>query len=75
MNKTIHSEYGSGRRTRILRIELAPKDAKAWAVAQLNGEMEAIRAEYLHKAAASGGRIVQQWRKNWTRFGNKERTG
>lgn len=54
MNKTIHSEYGSGRRTRILRIELAPKDAKAWAVAQLNGEMEAIRAEYLHKAAASG---------------------
>ncbi|CAH1208577.1 hypothetical protein [Paenibacillus sp. JJ-223] len=56
MNKTIHSEYGSGRRTRILRIELAPKDAKAWAVAQLNGEMEAIRAEYLHKAAASGGK-------------------
>lgn len=54
MNKTIHSEYGSGRSTRILRIELAPKDAKAWAAAQLNGEMEALRAEYLHKAAASG---------------------
>ncbi|SEO08262.1 hypothetical protein [Paenibacillus sp. OK076] len=52
LNKTITSEYGSGRRTKILRIELAPKDAKTLALAQLNDEMDAIRAEYMHKAAA-----------------------
>ncbi|MFE6077244.1 hypothetical protein ACFVQB_22530 [Paenibacillus sp. NPDC057886] len=55
MNKTIKSEYGSGRRTKILRIELAPKDAKTWALAQLNDEMNAIRAEYMHKATAVKG--------------------
>ncbi|MFK0523429.1 hypothetical protein ACINKY_14560 [Paenibacillus illinoisensis] len=51
MNKTIKSEYGSGRRTRILRIELAPEDAKAWATTQLNDEMNAIKAEYMHRAS------------------------
>lgn len=51
MNKTIKSEYGSGRRTRILRIELAPEDAKTWAATQLNDEMNAIRAEYMHRAS------------------------
>lgn len=55
LNKTIKSEYGSGRRTKILRIELAPKDAKTWALAQLNDEMNAIRAEYMHKATAVKG--------------------
>lgn len=55
LNKTITSEYGSGRRTKILRIELAPKDAKTLALAQLNDEMDAIRAEYMHKAAAVKG--------------------
>lgn len=55
MNKTIQSEYGAGRRTRTLRIELAAEDAKTWAVAQLNDEMNAIRAEYMHKAAAVKG--------------------
>ncbi|RAJ03483.1 hypothetical protein DET54_101686 [Paenibacillus pabuli] len=55
LNKTITSEYGSGRRTKILRIELAPKDAKTLALAQLNDEMDAIRAEYMHKAAAIKG--------------------
>lgn len=50
MHKTIQSEYGAGRRTRTLRIELAPEDAKSWAVTQLNDEMNAIRAEYMHKA-------------------------
>ncbi|WP_336763547.1 hypothetical protein [Paenibacillus sp. USHLN196] len=55
MHKTIQSEYGSGRRTRTLRIELAPEDAKAWAVAQLNDEMNAIRSEYMHKAATVKG--------------------
>ncbi|WP_458123281.1 hypothetical protein [Paenibacillus sp. Z3-2] len=55
LNKTIQSEYGSGRRTRTLRIELAPEDAKAWAVAQLNDEMNAIRSEYMHKAATVKG--------------------
>lgn len=55
MNKTIQSEYGDGRRTRTLRIELAPEDAKSWAVAQLNDEMNAIRAEYMHKAATVKG--------------------
>ncbi len=55
MHKTIQSEYGSGRRTRTLRIELAPEDAKTWAVAQLNDEMNAIRAEYMHKAATVKG--------------------
>jgi len=55
MNKTIKSEYGSGNRTKILRIELAPKDAKTWALAQLNDEMDAIRAEYMHKATAVKG--------------------
>ncbi|MDR9747036.1 hypothetical protein [Paenibacillus taichungensis] len=55
MEKTIKSEYGSGRRTKILRIELAPKDAKTWALAQLNDEMYAIRAEYMHKATTVKG--------------------
>lgn len=55
MNKTIQSEYGAGRRTRTLRIELAPEDAKTWAVAQLNDEMNAIRAEYMHKASTVKG--------------------
>ncbi|NUU75970.1 hypothetical protein [Paenibacillus xylanilyticus] len=55
MNKTIKSEYGSGRRTRILRIELAPDDAKAWATTQLKDEMNSIKAEYMHKASTFKG--------------------
>ena len=55
MHKTIQSEYGAGHRTGTFRIELAPEDAKSWAVTQLNDEMNAIRAEYMHKAASVKG--------------------
>lgn len=64
LNKTIKSEYGSGRRTKILRIELAPKDAKTWALAQLDDEMNAIRAEYMHKATAVKGGIQEKLEKD-----------
>ena len=69
MNKTIQSEYGSGRRTRILRIELAPEDAKAWASDQLTDEMNSIRAEYMHKASQVKGankqKLEQELQKVW----------
>ncbi|MGC5773550.1 hypothetical protein [Paenibacillus pabuli] len=69
LNKTIKSEYGSGRRTKILRIELAPKDAKTWALAQLQDEMNAIRAEYMHKASnvkgASQEKLEKDLNKVW----------
>ncbi|MDK8192320.1 hypothetical protein QP794_19750 [Paenibacillus sp. UMB7766-LJ446] len=64
LNKTIKSEYGSGRRTKILRIELEPKDAKTWALAQLNDEMNAIRAEYMHKAATVKGGSQEELEKD-----------
>lgn len=70
MHKTIQSEYGAGRRTRTLRIELAPEDAKSWAVTQLNDEMNAIRAEYMHKAATVKGtrkeKLEKDLEKVWT---------
>ncbi|PZT54818.1 hypothetical protein [Paenibacillus silvae] len=69
MKKTIQSEYGSGRQTRILRIELAPEDAKAWAASQLTDEMDAIRTEYMHKAAqvkgANQGKLEEELQKVW----------
>ncbi|MCM3133699.1 hypothetical protein M3629_12955 [Paenibacillus polysaccharolyticus] len=69
MNKTIQSEYGSGRQTRILRIELKPADAKAWAVDQLTDEMDSIRAEYMHKAGQVKGankqKLEQELQKVW----------
>lgn len=69
MKKTIQSEYGSGRQTRILRIELAPEDAKAWAADQLTDEMASIRAEYMHKASqVKGGskqKLEQELQKVW----------
>ncbi|MEC0124073.1 hypothetical protein [Paenibacillus pabuli] len=64
LNKTIKSEYGSGRRTKILRIELAPKDAKTWALAQLQDEMNAIRAEYMHKASKVKGASQEKLEKD-----------
>ncbi|QOS80130.1 hypothetical protein JNUCC31_04090 [Paenibacillus sp. JNUCC31] len=64
LNKTIKSEYGSGRRTQILRIELAPKDAKTWALAQLHDEMNAIRAEYMHKASRVKGASQEKLEKD-----------
>ncbi|PQP80421.1 hypothetical protein C0Q44_26910 [Paenibacillus sp. PCH8] len=64
MHKTIQSEYGSGRRTRTLRIELAPEDAKIWAQAQLNDEMTAIRAEYMHKAGMVTGTSKEKLEKD-----------
>ncbi|MFC9710211.1 hypothetical protein ACFTRD_18870 [Paenibacillus sp. NPDC056933] len=64
LNKTIKSEYGSGRRTQILRIELAPKDAKTWALAQLHDEMNAIRAEYMHKASKVKGASQEKLEKD-----------
>lgn len=68
MNKTIKSEYGSGRRTRILRIELAPEDAKAWAATQLNDEMNAIKAEYMHKASNFKGMSKAKLEKELTQI-------
>ncbi|WP_145331930.1 hypothetical protein [Paenibacillus xylanexedens] len=69
MKKTIQSEYGSGRQTRILRIELAPEDAKTWATDQLTDEMNSIRAEYMHKASqvkgASKQKLEQELQKVW----------
>lgn len=69
MKKTIQSEYGSGRHTRILRIELAPEAAKAWAASQLTDEMNAIRAEYMHKAdqvkGADRKKLEQELEKVW----------
>jgi hypothetical protein len=69
MKKTIQSEYGSGRQTRILRIELAPEDAKTWATEQLTDEMASIRAEYMHKASqvkgASKQKLEQELQKVW----------
>ncbi|MDM5276608.1 hypothetical protein QUF95_04425 [Paenibacillus silvae] len=69
MKKTIQSEYGSGRQTRLLRIELAPEDAKAWAASQLTDEMNAIRAEYMHKAVqvkgANRGKLEEELQKVW----------
>ncbi|MDT0123813.1 hypothetical protein Q9R46_14225 [Paenibacillus sp. RRE4] len=69
MKKTIQSEYGSGRQTRILRIELAPEDAKTWATDQLTDEMNSIRAEYMHKTSqvkgASKQKLEQELQKVW----------
>lgn len=69
MKKTIQSEYGSGRQTRILRIELAPEDAKTWATDQLTDEMNSIRVEYMHKASqvkgASKQKLEQELQKVW----------
>ncbi|MGQ8874022.1 hypothetical protein [Paenibacillus sp. TSA_86.1] len=69
MKKTIQSEYGSGRQTQILRIELVPEDAKAWAASQLTDEMHSIRAEYMHKANQVKGvdkkELEQELRKVW----------
>ncbi|WP_440110849.1 hypothetical protein [Paenibacillus sp. QZ-Y1] len=74
LNKTIKSEYGSGRRTKILRIELAPKDAKAWALTQLNDEMNAIRAEYMHKASAVKGGSQKKLEKDLNKVWEKGET-
>ncbi|MCM3171216.1 hypothetical protein [Paenibacillus sp. MER 99-2] len=69
MNKTIKSEYGGGRRTQILRIELNPEDAKTWAMTQLDAEMSAMREEYMHKASAIGGvnqtKLEQELERVW----------
>ncbi|PYE45587.1 hypothetical protein HUB98_07625 [Paenibacillus barcinonensis] len=69
MKKTIQSEYGSGRQTQILRIELAPEDAKAWAASQLKDEMNTIRAEYMHKATQVKGadrqKLEEELQKVW----------
>lgn len=69
MNKTIKSEYGGGRRTQILRIELKPEDAKAWAMTQLDAEMSAMREEYMRKASAIGGenqtKLQQELERVW----------
>ena len=69
MKKTIQAEYGSGRQTRILRIEIAPEEAKNWAASQLSDEMSAIRAEYQNKAnrvkGANKEKLEQELYKVW----------
>ena len=69
MKKTIQSEYGSGRQTQILRIELAPEEAKSWAATQLTDEMDSIREEYMHKAnqvkGADKKELEQNLQKVW----------
>ncbi|MGO4530866.1 hypothetical protein AB4Z30_17410 [Paenibacillus sp. 2TAF8] len=64
MKKTIQSEYGSGRQTQILRIELAPEEAKSWAATQLTDEMDSIREEYMHKAKQVKGADKKELEQN-----------
>jgi hypothetical protein len=64
MKKTIQSEYGSGRQTQILRIEIAPEEAKSWAATQLTDEMDSIREEYTHKAKQVKGADKKELEQN-----------
>ena len=64
MKKTIQSEYGSGRQTQILRIELAPEEAKSWAATQLTDEIDSIREEYMHKAKQVKGADKKELEQN-----------
>ncbi|RCX23037.1 hypothetical protein DFP94_101629 [Fontibacillus phaseoli] len=70
MKKSITTEKGAGRGTRVLRIELDPEEAKHRLGVKLEGEMEVIRADWKEQLAQVAldrrPKVESELRKEWS---------